>query len=89
MEPMALPGFWKDEESGVLLPAIEAYLNSEPMTPDQIAAMRAYLRQWVNAPGWVGGVALDNLRAGVDQLTSVEMIRAWVALAEQIGIDPL
>jgi hypothetical protein len=51
--------------------------------------MRAYLRQWIEAPSWAGGEALDNLRHGIDQLTSRGEIRAWLDLAEMIGIDPL
>lgn len=43
--PGFVPGFWMNETSGVLRPAVEAYLRREPMTPNQIAAMRAYLRQ--------------------------------------------
>jgi hypothetical protein len=59
------------------------------MTDGQVAAMRAYLRQWIEAPSWAGGEALDNLRHGIDQLTSRGEIRAWLDLAEMIGIDPL
>jgi hypothetical protein len=31
-------------------PAVEAYLKGAPMTGEQTAALRAYLRQWVAAP---------------------------------------
>jgi hypothetical protein len=83
------PGFWMDETSGMLRPAIEAFLHDRPMTDDQVAAMRAYLRQWIEADDWHEGLALDNLRASIDRLTSREAISQWLALAEQIGIDPL
>lgn len=48
------PGYWMHETSGVLRPAVEAYLNQRPMSKKQIAAMRAYLRQWIAAPEWRG-----------------------------------
>lgn len=83
------PGFWMWETSGELRPAVEAYLRHEAMTGEQIAAMRAYLRQWIDAPAWGGGEAVDDLRAGIDLLTSRKAIRTWLALAEEIGIDPL
>ncbi len=83
------PGFWMYETSGMLRPAVEAYLNHAPMTPEQIAAMRAYLRQWIKNGDWRGGMALDNLYFGIDQLDSREKIHAWLELADQIGIDPL
>ena len=42
-----VPGYWMNETSGVLRPAIEAYLLEKDMTAQQIAAMRAYIRQWM------------------------------------------
>lgn len=87
------PGYWMWETSGVLRPAVEAYLNSEPMTSEQIAAMRAYLRQWIEAdwmamPGAQQRI-LDNLRAMVDGLVSRETLSIWLMQAEAFGIDPL
>jgi hypothetical protein len=46
------PGYWLHESSGVPRPAVEAYLAGEPMAEAQIAAMRAYLRQWIGSPVW-------------------------------------
>lgn len=83
-----LPGFWTNETSGVLRPAVEAYLNGGPMTPDQIAAMRAYLRQWIFAPAWKGR-EVRFLRKAIDDLNSRPAIRSWLAIAEEAGIDPL
>lgn len=64
---LGIPGYWEHETSGVLRPAVTAYLRGDAMTPDHVAAMRAYLRQWI-AGGWVsadGEVA--ELRASVDR----------------------
>jgi hypothetical protein len=82
------PGYWMHETTGVLRPAVEAYLRSEPMEPAAIAAMRAYLRQWMAAPTWHGdGVELR--RQAIDRLTSREAIDEWLELALDEGIDPL
>lgn len=82
------PGYWMDETSGVLRPAVTAYLSGGPMTDEQVAAMRAYLRQWISSPAWLGdGIAA--LRADIDSLTSRDAISNWLAAAEQWGIDPL
>ncbi|MCA1452818.1 hypothetical protein I6F35_06235 [Bradyrhizobium sp. BRP22] len=81
-----VPGFWMHETSGVLRPAVEAYLQQRPMSPEQIAAMRAYLRQWIAAPLW-GDV--DELRRDIDQLTDRAAIDHWLARAADVGIDPL
>jgi hypothetical protein len=82
------PGFWRDERGPLLRPAIEAYLGGKPMTTMQLAAMRAYLRQWIAAPIWEGPM-IEKLRADIETLYSREAITAWIERAEQEGIDPL
>ena len=83
------PGYWKNETSGKLRLAVEAYLAGGDMTGEQIAAIRAYLRQWISAPGWDESGQLNGLRSAVNILTCREQIDVWLALAEEIGIDPL
>lgn len=83
-----VPGYWMHETSGVLRPAIMAYLLDKPMTDEQVATMRAYLRQWINAPTW-RGPDVDELRRGIDALTSCEAIDEWISRALDAGIDPL
>lgn len=82
------PGYWMYETSGVLRPAVETYLYGEPMTAAQIAAMRAYLRQWIFAPVWQGA-EVGELRERIDGLTTREAIAAWLDDADACGIDPL
>jgi hypothetical protein len=83
-----VPGYWRNETSGVLRPAIEAYLGREPLSEAHIAAIRAYLRQWVHAPGFFGP-EIDALRSRVDGLTTRKAISQWLGDAEKEGIDPL
>lgn len=85
---MVTPHYWTDETSGALRPAVEAYLRGGAMTPDQIAAMRAYLRQWIDAPVWKGRT-VPFLRQWIDTLTSREAIALWLAVAKESGIYPL
>lgn len=90
MSAAGIPGFWQHETSGVLRPAISAYLNGGAMTPDHVTAMRAYLRQWIAADGWAGQHGeVDALRADVDSLVDRTTIQAWLDKAGDIGIDPL
>jgi hypothetical protein len=81
------PGYWMHETSGVLRPAVEAYLNRATMTPEQIATIRAYLRQWICAPVWKG--EFEDLLGRIDGLTSREAICEWLDDAADWGIDPL
>jgi len=82
-----IPGYWMNETSGALRPAVEAYLYGDPMTDAQIAAVRAYLRQWIGAPAWAGPM-IDVLRTSVERIVIRSDIDRWVRLAEQEGIDP-
>jgi hypothetical protein len=75
-DPFSMPGFWMNETTGVLRPAVEAYLNGDPMTGEQIAAMRAkdatdlwIFRQWL---------AITR-----------EAIAQWLDDADDASIDPL
>ena len=85
---MANPGYWRDETSGVLRPAVIAYLDGGDMTPEHIAAMRAYLRQWI-AGFWFGEDEIEALRAAIDGLVTRAAITAWLNRAIDLGIDPL
>jgi hypothetical protein len=80
------PGFWMYETSGRLESAIWALLEGDRLRDDEIALIRAYLRRWINAPGWG---AVDDLRRRIDELTSTEAINRWLDDALQEGIDPL
>ena len=60
------PGYWMHETSGVLRPAVEAYLSGMPtMSFEHVAAMRAYVRQWVEHGAFQG---IDDLKARVDEI---------------------
>jgi len=82
------PGFWMDETSGRLAPVIEDYLHGKDLNPDQIALMRAYLRQWIEAPGFIGPEIAD-LRRRVNGLISQDAIDMWIYDAVEAGADPL
>jgi hypothetical protein len=85
---MAEPGYWMDETTGALRPAIEAYLLDDlPMTVDQIGAFRAYLRQWMEGP-WQGP-DIPALRLAINDIDSREAIDAWLERALASNIDPL
>jgi hypothetical protein len=88
-----MPGYWMFETSGVLKPAIEAYLARDELTPAEIAAIRAYLRQWIDGPWHAAPGAearvLERLRRMVDELDTRQKINIWLTQALSIDIDPL
>jgi hypothetical protein len=86
-----------DETSGVLRPVVIAYLEGREMSPDEIAVLRAYLRQWIDAPAWDANpyagdedrARLAELRTDIDELTSRQGVDRWIAKAVAEGLDPL
>jgi hypothetical protein len=82
------PGYWLCEITGVLRPAVEHYLRGEPLSPKDVAAFRAYLRQWIAAPAWQGP-RVAELRAAIDGLTSRAAFDLWLEIAVDEGLDPL
>ena len=84
-----IAGFWMNETTGVLRPAVEAYLLSETeLSAEHAAALRAYFRQWIHAE-WAENPEVTALRADIDGLTDRRTIHAWLDRALDAGIDPL
>lgn len=81
-----MPGYWMNETTGVLRPAVQAYLNESDMTPSQIGVMRAYLRQWMQAE-WRGPV--EELRDSINKIVDRTSLTSWLRDAVAWGIDPL
>jgi hypothetical protein len=77
-----------NETSGVLAPVVRKYLEGGELEPGELGTMRAYLRQWVNAPGFVGA-DVERLRGAIDGISSTIKLRVWIADAMNAGIDPL
>lgn len=84
----AIPGYWMNETGDLLRPAVRSDLNGATLTEAEIAALRAYLRQWIASPMWMGP-DIELLRRGVDGLVSRSAINRWLALALESNIDPL
>jgi hypothetical protein len=76
------------ETSGVLKPVVRKYLEGGELTREDVRTMRAYLRQWIWAGGFVGP-DVDRLRASVDHLYNTGDVHAWLARALDAGVDPL
>jgi hypothetical protein len=83
------PHFWMHETSGVLAPVIEAYLQGRDLTPSQLAIMRLYLHQWIDAPVWSADGDIEALRQSVDQIATRADLERWLDKALDLGIDPL
>lgn len=91
------PGYWMHETSGALHEVVERYLLGLSLTPEDVAYLRAYFRQWIMAPIWDANPHatdesrshLTRLRREVDELKNRETIDLWLDAAGDEGIDPL
>jgi hypothetical protein len=77
------------ETSGVLKPAVEAYLNAKRLSGREVALLKLYLWQWVNSPVWAPSGALEALRLRVAAIANGDDVDLAVAAAEELGMDPL
>lgn len=82
-----IPGYWPNETTGVLRPVVEKYLRGDALDPDEVATMRAYLRQWVAAP--FAGPEIRPLRDDAERIRTHDDVREWLRRALDVGIDPL
>jgi len=91
------PGYWRYEQSGVLKPVVEKYLNGSLLSQNELGIMRAYLRQWVASPVWDGNPYADEesrdelnaLRSAISQITDQAHLEEWFQKALDLGMDPL
>lgn len=93
--PLNLPLYWRDEVSGALPCAIEAYLDNRisglTVTDEQITLIREYLVHYIDAPCWDSeefASELKELRASVRELDSATEISEWIFKSMEIGLDP-
>ncbi|MDB6022911.1 MAG: hypothetical protein JWQ04_2768 [Pedosphaera sp.] len=98
--PLYVPLYWRNETSGVLPAAVEAYLNAclylSPITDEQLKLVADYCDYYINAPCWAENVQpdgemrdeLNRLIAGAKTLESVEHIQRWIRQCLDLGLDP-
>jgi hypothetical protein len=84
-----IPGYWQYETSGLLRPAVERYLNGEPLGQFHLGILAGYLCRWIQAEGWGNGPEVEALRAQAATIRTREDIERWIDAALEIGIDPL
>jgi hypothetical protein len=91
------PKFWRYETGGELVPAMERYIRGESLQLRDVSLIRAYLRQWVEAPVWEmnplrtleSSIALGILRAKVAGASTKGHLDSCVQFAIELGMDPL
>jgi hypothetical protein len=96
-EAVMHPGYWRDGQGGELVPAMHRYLDGLPLSIRDIALIRLYIQQWIDAEVWdtnpaqtdEGRLELAELRGLARGLSTRRAITAWIERAEDLGLDPL
>ena len=86
---MNTPGYWMAETSGELAGAVRRYVSGATLAERELELMKAYLRQWTDAPMWGPSEDLDELRIRVQLIETEADIHYCVAELVGLGMDPL
>lgn len=91
--PYGGPVYWRDEQSGVLAEAVNAYLDhvvdkAPAPTQEQFDLLKDYCDYWAHARCWTGE-GLEDLRRQIKAVTTVDGLRGWLRAALDECIDPL
>ena len=97
--PVGLPLYWRNETSGTVAAAVQAYLADQtgglPISDEHIELLKTYLDQWISASCWDSDsdsellAELHSLRERVKLLKTADEIHWWLMDALDLGMDPL
>jgi hypothetical protein len=91
------PRHWRNDASGDLIESMARYLEGCDLMVRDLARLRAYFVQWVDSPVWDANPHLNPdslrdlqaLRAAARRIASRAEVIAWVARAQENGMNPL
>ncbi len=81
------PRFWMEEQTGVLEDAVETYIAGSPLKPAQLAAIKLYLKQFVERAPLVGEAKVNLLTQKVDRLKTTRDIENFADEVAEFGAE--
>ncbi len=81
------PRFWMEEQTGVLEDAVETYIAGGPLKPAQLAAIKIYLKQFVERAPLVGEAKVNLLSQKVDRLKTTRDIENFADEVAEFGAE--
>jgi metallophosphoesterase superfamily enzyme len=84
----APPYFWMEEQSGVLAPAINKYMNGESLNQQDLNLLRQYLRQYLERAVLTGDAKRQLLLDRVAKLRSGRDIERFAEELAEYGVEP-
>jgi hypothetical protein len=82
------PRFWMEEQTGALAEAVETYMRSEPLSPQQIELLQLYLRQYIERAVLSVGTDRNKLLARIAKLRRTNDIERFAEELAERGVEP-
>ena len=79
------PRFWMEEQTGVLEDAVETYLEGERLSPSQLAAIKVYLKQFVERAPLAGDANVPQLLRKLDRLRTTREVENFAEELAEYG----
>ncbi len=81
------PHFWMTEQTGRLADAVEVYMNGERLSPEQLATIKAYLRQYIERAVLTGDAHRGRLLQELDKLRTTREVEHFADDLADFGIE--
>ncbi|HEX5689055.1 MAG TPA: hypothetical protein VFX76_03590 [Roseiflexaceae bacterium] len=82
------PHFWMTEQSGVLEPAVEAYLNGEALSTAALGLIKQYLHQYIERALMAGEANRGALLRRVEALRNSRDVERFAEELSEYGVEP-
>ena len=82
------PRFWMDETTGKLAEAIEVYMRTEPLSDEQLALLKVYLRQYVERAVISQDADRRKLLERIEKLRRVADVERLADSLSEAGVEP-
>jgi hypothetical protein len=81
------PRFWMEEQTGVLEDAVQAYMEGDRLTADQLRALKTYLKQFVERAPLTGDAKVNLLLQRLDRLRTTREIEDFADELAEFGAE--
>ena len=81
------PRFWMEEQTGVLEDAVEAYMEGDRLTADQLRALKIYLKQFIERAPLAGDAKVHLLVQRLDRLRTTREIEDFADELAEFGAE--
>jgi hypothetical protein len=81
------PRFWMEEQTGVLEDAVQAYMEGERLKPNQLRAIKSYLKQFVERAPLAGDAKVHLLLQRIERTKTTRDVEAFADELAEYGAE--